>query len=247
MIVIIGDTHIKNSEPHLYGLRKFFEWLIQNYKDANIISLGDLYDQSSPYNPIEAEFIGYMKQFKSFHILEGNHTISRRSGSGILHLQHHDSIFIYTDKIEIEIDGHKFLMLPWKYNAKETYESIEGNYDYILTHVTPPQCAFGDEGIQLHLKGQYIHGHTHMQIDFIDAFKQNHKVIGIPVVTRNSENQEYRIFTIDSKLQEIKVPIFFEYQTLNYGEFPENKNNILNIKCCPSYQSVCYRRWTKIQ
>ena len=53
MIVIIGDTHIKNSEPHLYGLRKFFEWLLENYRDAIIISLGDFYDQSSPHNSIE--------------------------------------------------------------------------------------------------------------------------------------------------------------------------------------------------
>jgi len=239
MIVIIGDTHIKSSEYHLYGLRKLFEWLLDNYKDANVISLGDIYDVSSPHNSLESEFIGYFKQFKSFHILEGNHTLSKRSGSALQHLTHHDNIHVYQNKTEIEIEDNKFLILPWKYNAKEEYEKLEGKYDYILTHVTPPQVAFGDEGIQLNLKGIYIHGHTHMQSSFVDINKQKHFVVGIPVVTRNGENQEYQVLTIDNKVfDSVKVPVFFEYETLEYPELPKNKNNILNIIKAPSYEVV---------
>jgi hypothetical protein len=140
-----------------------------------------------------------------------------------------------------EFEGSVCLILPWKYNHKEEYESLEGKFDFVFTHITPQECAFADEGLVFNkLKGCFIHGHTHVQKDFLDKNVNQHCVLGVPFPTRNLENQDYRVLKIDNKkIETIKVPIWFEYETLEYGEQPKSKNNILNIKNAPSIDS-CY-------
>ena len=96
-MIVISDLHIKNSDVHLYGARQFFKWLLENYRDEIIIQLGDFWDTISPHSSIEDEFIGYIKQFKEFHILQGNHDVSKRSGLASKHLHHHENIFVYDE------------------------------------------------------------------------------------------------------------------------------------------------------
>jgi predicted phosphodiesterase len=235
-MIIISDLHIKNSEAHLYGIREFFKWLIENYKNEVVVQLGDTWDSSSPHADLETEFIGYFKQFKEWHTIQGNHDTSFRLGSAIKHLQHHNNIFVYTEKTEVMIDNHLCLMLPWKFNCKEEYEKIEWRGTFCFAHVTNKEDAFANEFVDLSKIHSFkIYGHTHTQ-----RYLQDGLVVGVPLPTRNLETVGSILQTVPNsdRLTFIKVPSFFEYETLEYGKFPENKHNILNIINAPSKQSV---------
>lgn len=234
MIIHINDLHIKNQQPFLNGNRELFKWLIENYKDETLIIGGDLWDTSNPFAENEAEFIGYIKQFKQVFINVGNHDQSRRSGNSLLHLSHHDNITVFSKKAEIEIEGLKCLFLPYIHNMKEEYENIEWNGDYCFIHGENIEDSFGETGLILKgIKAEQIFSHIHMKKEY-----KNRHVPGVAIPSRNLEINN-PIITIDNgKISYIDHPIWFEYQDINYGEFPENKNNILNIKAAPSYPSV---------
>jgi hypothetical protein len=267
-MIIIGDLHCKTQMPYYLGIKKFFEWLILYYKQETIIFLGDLFDTSSPHNKLRLDVAKYLKQLEEVYILQGNHDVSRRMGSALLYLNALDNVTIIEDVTEIQIDLNKFenlvqnhhtiincLFLPFKYNCKEEYEALEGEYDYIFTHITPPQCAFGDEGINLKVKGAYYHGHTHMQKAFtVDEDEEAtedsyfcrswyHEVVGVPIPTRHLEQkQEHRIFKITPhrNKEEIQVPQTFTFRNIKFGEEikEEYKNDILNITHAPSYPAA---------
>ncbi len=241
-MIVVGDLHIKRKEPYFSAITSFLYWLIGKYNNETILFLGDLYDSSSPHGDIEEFIASWLKQFKEVHIITGNHDYSKKSGNALLQLRQHPNISVYTDITEIIIEEKKCLLLPFKYgNIKEEYESLTGTYDYIFTHITPLECAFKDEGIQLNLRGTYIHGHTHMQKFFVDDIGNNHHVLGVPIPTRHLEEQQpHAVMSIskDGSHDSILVPQTFTYETIEFGDEPENKNNILNILNAPSMNNV---------
>lgn len=245
-IIVISDLHIKNKEPYLSSIEKFLQYIYEKYPNNEIIQLGDLFDASTIHADILYDILSLLKKFKKFHILTGNHDASYRLGSILKPLKHYNNLIIYDDITEVEIKGKKCLMLPFLYsNRKERIEKIEGNFDYIFTHLEHQQIAFDKENsidFNKNLKGTFIHGHIHyisQERDYIDKNNNQHYILGCPIPTRHLEDkQEHRIAIIDEKINFEKAPFYFKYENINYGIYPESKNNILNIKNAPSVQDV---------
>lgn len=238
-MIIVGDLHAKTKQPYRNAIREFLEWLLENYKDQEVVFLGDIFDSSSPHSEIEHEVINYISQFKHAHLLSGNHDQSKIVGNTLIPHQIHNNITVYDDSIDNIIDNNKCLFLPYKYNCKD-YELLEGEYDWIFVHCMPIEKQFANEGIKLNLKGNYIWGHHHIQDNYTDEKANCHFIIGTPLETRHLENQKHRIFEIgdDKHIKTIDVPFFFTHETINYGDEPSNKNNILNIKNAPNRKLV---------
>ena len=239
-MIAIGDLHLKKKEPYYKNNKKFLDYLNDKYPYETLIFTGDETDTSSPEWDVFDYFSTFVKNRKSpVYIIGGNHTYSYRKGSVLEGLQHVPNVHVILEPTEIILYNLKCLFLPYKYDAKE-YEKLTGTYDYIFTHITPVECAFANEGIQLQVKGTRIHGHTHIQTDFIDKItRDQHYVIGVPLPTRNGENQNHRILGIEDKqVNIINIPKFMEIKTISYGHFPEEKDNLYNITDAPSYDAV---------
>lgn len=233
-LVIVGDVHIKSHPLYLNAQIKFLDWLLENHKNDTIIQTGDFFNNSSIHHDIMYQIVSILSNFKDFRIIEGNHDKSFRLGSILKNLKHHSNITVYEDIAEIEIDNHKCLMLPYKYNMSD-YEELTGEYDFIFCHFTPREESFGGEFINIDkLKGKKIYGHIHIQKDYPDAL-----IIGTPLITRNGE-QNNPIIEIDKQgnINKIEVPKFFDIQTITYGEKIENFDYLYNITGAPSTKSV---------
>lgn len=240
-MIIIGDLHIKEKEPYRKSIFSFLEWLNENYPEEHLVLLGDVFDSSTPKWENYSEFEKFLEnRNKTTYIVQGNHEYSKRKGSALEGIHLSKKVKVFFEKEEIEIDGINCLMLPYIYSSmKEEYEELQGEYDYIFTHITPVEQAFKDEGIQLHknLKAKsIIHGHTHIQTEFQNN-NIKHIVLGVPIPTRHLEDdQEHKILNINkSGIKEIKVPFYFKYETIEFGDEPSNENNILNIRNAPSF------------
>ena len=238
-MICISDLHVKNKEPFLSSIKSFLKEVADTYPNEEVVQLGDLYDNSSPHSEIEADIVALLKRFKKLHIITGNHDVSKRSGNALLHLNHHDNIVVYTEKTEVEIEGHKCLMVPWVYNSKEVYTDLSWKGDFAFLHITNEEDAFGDEGIKTdNVKAVQIFGHTHTKrtVDNNTTIKY---ITGVNIPTRNLEiSNPYLQIKSDKTLEFIKTKIYFEYETVDYPELPKNKNNILNVKKAPSYEAV---------
>lgn len=235
-MVIISDLHIKSKEPYYSSIKQFLNYILEHYPDEDVIQLGDLFDSSTAHSNTIYEIVGILKKFKKIYILQGNHDISRRSGLITEPFKHYDNIVVYDKMTEVEIEGFKCLMLPWIYNAKEIYEQVEWFGDYMFGHVTNIEDQFGDEGINTDkIKAYQVFGHTHTARYIND----NKTVMGVQIPSRNGEVPcDFLHVDKTNKKEFISVPKYFEFETIEYGKFPKNKNNILNIKKAPSYQSV---------
>lgn len=232
-MIIIGDLHAKNKEPFNKSICQFFEWLLKKYKNEVIIQLGDLFDSASPHNLVIDSIVSYIKQFKEFHIIEGNHDTNYIRGGILTFLRHFDNVFIYENKTEIEIEGMKCLMLPYKKNTEE-YEKINWKGNFLFAHLTNIEDQFGNEGVELKgIEAKHIYGHTHTFKDY----KNGKLVLGVPLPTRCGEINNNILEIKNGKMIYIEHPIWFEYEDVIYPEMPRNKNNIINIKNSPSIQS----------
>lgn len=236
-MIVISDLHIKKIEPFYSSIKQFLNYIADTYPEDEVVQLGDLFDTSTMHSNVIYEIINILKRFKKIHILQGNHDISRRMGLITQPLNHYDNIIVYDKMAEVEIEGFTCLMLPWVYNAKELYEQIKWIGNYCFAHVTNMEDSFNGEYVDLSkVEACRIYGHTHTKRDL----NENGYVMGVNIPTRNLEisNPFIRIEREEDIFEFIESPKYFEYQSLNYGEFPENKNNILNIKNAPSYPSV---------
>jgi len=233
-MICISDLHIKNKEPFYSATKQFLNYVADTYPDDEVVQLGDLFDASTVHSSVMYEVITILKRFKKFHTISGNHDQSRRSGNLLLPLDHHDNIIVYDKMTEVEIEGHKCLMLPYIHNAKEEYEKVEWSGSYMFGHFTNEEDAFGDEGVNTDkINACQIFGHTHT----FATYSPHKIVLGVNLPTRNGEiNNPF--LRITKTFDFFSAPLIFEYQTIKYGEFPENKNNILNITDAPSYISV---------
>lgn len=236
MAIVISDLHIKSKEPFYGAIKQFLNHLADTFPNDEVIQLGDLFDTSTIHANVLSEVIGILKRFKKIHIISGNHDQSRRSGNILKPFNHYENVMIYEEKTEVEIEGHKCLMLPYIHNAKEEYEKIEWKGNFMFGHFTNEEDAFGNDGVNTDkIKAYQMFGHTHTN----HIISKTKVVVGVQIPTRNLEiSNSYYEITEDSIINELCPPDYFEYQTIEYGKFPENKNNILNIINCPSMQSV---------
>lgn len=232
-MIVIGDIHAKNKEPYKTAISQFFKWLVENYKNETIVQLGDLFDTSTPHAEIESEIVHYLVQFKQVYILKGNHDTSSKSGNTLLPFNAHKNIKVFSEQEEIEIEGHKCLMLPHVYDKK--YDDIEWQGDFVFIHCPDKKNQFADEGLSLSkIKATKLWGHIHIHSVYDDNI-----IVGTPIKSRHLE-EDNKIIQIDSNknITYIDHPTYFEFQTLEYPQLPENKNNILNIINAPSSKAV---------
>jgi DNA repair exonuclease SbcCD nuclease subunit len=243
-IVVIGDFHLKSSEPHWTGQKKLLNYFREKYHDCTLIFTGDLFDTSSPRWEVFTEFLLFCKMFEGeIHIVHGNHEYSQIKGSALLALEKVENVKIYFQQSEVKIEGQSFLMLPYRYSHKEMleYQSNVNEYDYVVTHITPPKYQFNSEGIQLNCKAKaYLHGHIHVSSEFTDELGHLNVMVGVPQTTRNLEQSETkRVIVIENgEWTSETLPIYMEIVDIKYGELPENKANLYNVYEAPSKKSV---------
>jgi len=236
-MIVIADLHIKSVEPFYSSIKQFLEHLIETYPNDEVVQLGDIFDTSTIHGDVLYEITDILKRFKKIHILQGNHDTSRRAGLLTKHMNHHDNIVVYDKMTEVEIEGHRCLMCPWIYNSKEVYEQVGWEGSYAFFHVTNPEDSFHEEdGVNTDkIKAYQVFGHTHTS----HYIRDNKIVLGIQIPSRNLETAcDYLYVDKNGGKDFIVPPKYFEYQDINYGEFPENKNNIINVRNAPSFQSV---------
>jgi len=244
-IIYVGDIHGREKNPFKKASIDFLTWLYENHKEDTIIQGGDLFDASSHHHSFINEIVKVLKKFKDFRVVTGNHDQSRRLGSILKPLQNYNNITIYEEETDVEIEGIHFKILPYitsfkNYGSIETEEDKE--IDYSLSHFTPIQEAWGDEGVELKFKVKVAHifSHIHRHREFKDRFDNQVLISGAAINTRFGEQDwEKNIFKIEkTEYTKIPVPQTFTYETIEFGEEPESKNNILNIKNAPSYKDV---------
>lgn len=239
-LICIGDLHLKNKEPFLSTSQDFLNWLIENHNDNEMILLGDVFDSSAPVWEVYKIFKDFLLKRKNMtYLIKGNHDDSKMKGDSLSSFDLFDNVKVFEIKETIQIQSYNCLILPFTHDYK-SYEELEGKCDFIFTHITPTECQFANEGIEFpKLKGLFIHGHTHMQKDFVDKFANQHCVLGTPYETRHLENQNHRLLKIkEGKVETIQVPFFFTHETINYGDEPTNNKNILNVKNAPNRKLV---------
>jgi hypothetical protein len=238
-VLVIGDLHLKHTSPYFEAQQQFLNWLDENYRGNTFIFVGDELDSSAPDWEVFSMFANFLEKQTQVYLLGGNHTHSRRKGSVLEGINHLPNVKVILEKEEITINNYKCLFLPFKYSLsmKEEYESLKGSYDFIFTHITPPESAFGNEGINLSVQGTTIHGHIHLAKNFIHNENQ-HYIIGVPIATRHGEIDNPIFEIVEGKIVEITHPSYFEYETVEFGQLPKNKNNVLNIINAPDSNSV---------
>jgi hypothetical protein len=236
-MIIISDLHLKENQPFQDAQKEFLKWLDEKFPNDILIFLGDCFDSSAPMWSIYSLFKSFlMNRERQVYIIQGNHSLSKRKGSALKGLHLIPNVKVFFEMEECTIENQRCLFMPHIYrDLKETYEKIEGAFDFIFTHLTPWFAPFSEvTGITFskNLKGQFIHGHEH-----INCKRDNHLILGVPYITRHKEqDKKFQVLEITQNKELIfyDVPQFFTYETISYGEEPTSKNNILNIKNTPS-------------
>jgi hypothetical protein len=249
MIVIVSDIQIKNKEPFRSAINKFFVYLRDTWNTSNttFIFLGDLFETSATHHDIVDEILEHLLNLNQVILITGNHDAKNRQRGNILKpFRHHKNVKVIFDPTVLKIDNYKFLFIPFLYkDQKERVEKLTGQFDYICTHVEHLQIAFDKVNsidFNKELKGTFFHGHIHVlkDRDYFDINGNQHHVVGVPIPVKHLEDQQqHRIVLIDeNKYRFENVPFYFKYETINYGDEPSSKDNILNIKNVPSIADV---------
>jgi hypothetical protein len=241
-MIVVGDLHVKKSEPYFSAQVKFLQWLLENYKTETIVQVGDLWDTSSPHSDVEHFLLSVFKQFKEVHLLVGNHCYSSKTGVRSKIFKHLPNVFVYEKDSEAVIDGYTCLMLPYQNNMSH-YSDMKIICDFVFSHVTNEEDSFGGEFVSftgINCKNIF-NGHLHQHSTYRDGKFIN---TGAVLPTRNKEIQNpiYRITKENGeiKLEEIAVPEFMVIKEINYSVDPStlNKDWLYNVVEAPSYNDV---------
>lgn len=244
MIVIIGDFHLKHQEPYWSGQKLLLNYIKEKYAGCTLIFTGDLFDSSSPKWDIFNHFVKFSQEFKGeIHIIHGNHEFYVLKGSVLSALEEISNVKIYSTKTEVKLENEQFLFLPFQYSLPlmQAYEDIDERFDWVVTHITPPKHQFANEGIQLKLKAKAVfHGHIHVSEEYTDDEGIFNVLVGVPQTTRNLEQEfKKRVILIENgSWRSEDLPVYMEIEDIEFGNFPENKLNLLNIKNAPSKKLV---------
>lgn len=245
-IIVVSDLHIKNSFPRIEAIYKFFDWLIENYKDYTFVFLGDLFDSNSirglGHNCID-NIIEYLLKLNEVHIIGGNHDILYRGYDNILlPLRHHKNLSIYLDeKVETTIGSFKCLMMPYSDDMTTYSEAWKG--DYAFGHFFLEQDSFGGKFVdvsKIDVQNIFL-GHLHEKRNYGKTI-----VPGVPIVSKNLEkNNNIYMITSDCKVKEIETPVFYDIVDIDFNTDIKNlnENYLYNIKNAPSLKSV----WDKFK
>lgn len=248
-ITILGDIHFKTEpKPFHDGLMQLFhEYLIPNHGMNKLILTGDVLDSASKVRwEMYNEVINIFQKFNEVHIVVGNHDFSDTVGNALKPFTKLSNVQIYEKETEVVIDGLKFLFLPHQNleYMQKTYTDYEWQGDYVVTHIAPPNTNFGIGEITLNnikVSRAIIHGHIHNYSEFVDHNSNVNIILGVPQTTRNLEQSfQKQLLNIDQdgSFYLSYLPEYYTIEDIQYGEFPSNKNNLLNILNAPSKKSV---------
>ncbi len=247
-LFIEGDLQISssinrdynNKSIHYLARERYIEWVLSNPKlnnpDIEYFSLGDLTDSSLP-TPNDSDLLFYyMSNLKcnKKHIMAGNHDYNRKEDSySFKALRNLPEITTYLKFQEVSLGSLNCIVLPYYYDnvypelgsMKEEYEKLTGNYDFVFFHFEDETMSFGEASKFIDIskiKGKRIGGHIHVGGD---------NYLESPVPNKSNEMLDKRhVYLLDTEtkvIEEIEIPSFIEYQTINYPDLPEIKPNIL--------------------
>lgn len=248
LIIYVGDSQVTEKQPLKQAVIEFWTWLYSSFPNATIIHGGDFFECSSHHHELVHQMLELILKFKKFILVTGNHDVSYMKGNILKPFQLHTNIIVYEQKTIFEENGIKFIALP-HINYKEkvyeeiTNEEIGNDIDYSICHFEPIQESFDKKsGVELQFKVNTAHifSHIHRHREFIDNFGNKVLIAGGVVPIKNGEEDwEKNVYIIKKgSYEKIKVPQYFTYETIEYGETPSKDTNILNVIEAPSKQAV---------
>lgn len=241
-ILLLGDTHLNRKEHRIKAFHKYIDYLIERYSDYTLIQMGDLFDTANtPYN-IVRDAAAKLNKFKSVIILTGNHDYNHSMRNSLLQVDAYENIRII-DKVTV-IDDMIFMPYPNLKEERNELENLTGKYEYGFGHVTTATNRFY-EGEEINFNANlvidtFFTGHIHDAMEIYEkhdnGWQTNLVVVGVPYPTRNGEQDfKKRVIEIKSaKYQSINLPELHTIEDVTYGNEPDNKDNVLNIKDAPS-------------
>lgn len=238
-MLVIGDLHLKIKEPFWSAQKEFLKWLESQFPDQKLLFLGDVFDSTSPHWDVFSYFDVFLKnRQQEVFILKGNHDFSRFRGATLSSLSNHSHVHIIKEIETFDIEGYSCLFIA--YFSKDNFKQItpeRSKYSFVFSHLTHPEEAFGDEGIDLSFinSNYFFYGHTHQE----NTHSIKHRIVGAPLPTRNGETLG-NILKIDSDYEIYKIPVpdFLKIETIKYGEEIPNPNWLYNVVEAPSFDSV---------
>lgn len=244
-VFIIGDVHWKSEEnhPHNLGLRKLFPELQKICKGSPVIFTADYFDDPTPHWNVYEEAMEAASIFDETWFIKGNHDESKIRGNSLKPFRFAKNVKVVNEYSVRNIGGYKVALCPYFKPVEKMhdfYSSLEDEVDFPVCHFSPPGKNFGGKDeilLKMKAKIAYFYGHVHSSEDFkLKRGGLNHVLIGVPQTTRNGEQHFKKriIHVVEDTYKSIDLPIFFDIQTLSYGEEPANKDFIYNIMDAPS-------------
>lgn len=254
-ILFLGDLHIgaRNSNPVLFKMMKSFfsDFLFPYIKKNNIktvIQLGDIHDKRKSVDFVVAEYIinTFFKWFEEneveFISLVGNHDSYYKNTiklDGMSQLTtKNDYITIIKEPTVKEIEGSKFLFVPWicdenqkecldaikKYNKKKENIILLGHFELSGFEITSGIITETGNVLLDDLKNykKVISGHYHLTSE-----KKNIIYIGTPYeLTWNDCNDRKRIILYDTNTNEFQMvyPNIVLYEKILYTDKIKKKD-----------------------
>ena len=256
---VIGDLHVKDSEPHKKGFVEFSRLILEmpEMKQAEyVIFLGDIYHEALPGGDVEylvfRELFEKLSDKKAIFILQGNHDYSRRDGCALSPLKVFPNVEILDTPVSFAIKSCTMRCLPFMYpntmwsskenrffkTMKEEYSNPdnfpEKEYDFIFGHYGDETSGkFTEEANTSFLKGKKIFGHIHKRV--------SSNYLGTPYPTRRDEKKKKNyvgLIDLSSKMyKEIEIDPVLDFHTIKYGDKTDllfDYVAVVDIKNAPS-------------
>jgi DNA repair exonuclease SbcCD nuclease subunit len=256
-ISIVADTHFgihKNSVKFLDSQLKYFHEECFPYLRLNkidtIVILGDIFDNRQAINTlilkrVYREFFKPLNEFKSVHIILGNHDTYYNTSIDIHSmpfLDEFDNIKLHEDITTIDIFGHSCTFIPWQ--VDNTYLQNLPSSDYCFGHLDINGFSMYKQKLSDSITdanrftNNFKHtfsGHFHIRSKR-EIGDNKITYIGSPYqLTRNDAYEEkgFAIFDLDTQdFEYINNQNSIKFITLNYPEsFTEDqiKNNVIDV------------------
>lgn len=239
-MLVIGDLHLNQNWIKRSQVEKFFEWLVEQkcfIEEKNIILLGDLFEVPVPSVSLVVYYLKLFSEIckdKTIYILEGNHD-HNLTENALDYFQVLKNVKLIKELSELTIEDKKCLFLPDydhegtdKLPMQKAYSNLQGKYDFIFAHVMDETQNFGESTFcnLKNVQGLRLFGHVHTP-----TVLDGGSYLGSVVKNSSTEKTDQKLLALcrNSRVEYIKVPSFLEYETLEYGTEPENKEKLVLI------------------
>lgn len=230
-IIKVGDLHFEHTHPFRKAGESFVDWLCSqdfNNEENVIVFSGDILNKSissGEVNNLMMELFRRLK-FKRVIVITGNHDLSRTKGSGLKPLVQFSNAEIIDTPQVVMIDNIKTIMLPYYYPYTiKGYTTMEKDFLNLETIFHNPDILFGhytNETISMF--GESIDtSYLNAKITILGHIHHKSKdYIGTPIITRSDEaHKESIIISYDTEttnIEEIKVPMFLDYDDIEFDK-----------------------------